>query len=64
MEDRARNIKEIEKSMYKAAVGYEYEENEIKANKRGKTTEIKKVKKHKGPDIRAAVVYMNMFCKE
>jgi len=64
MEDRAKNIEQIEKSIFKAAVGYEYEESEIKANKRGKTTEIRKVKKHKEPDIRAAVAYLNLFCRQ
>jgi len=63
MEDRAKNIAQIEKSIFKAAVGYEYEESEIKANKRGNTTEIRKVKKHKGPDIKAAVAYLNLFCR-
>jgi len=63
MEDRAKNIEQIEKSIFKAAVGYEYEESEIKANKRGKTTEIRKVKKYKEPDIRAAVAYLNLFCR-
>lgn len=62
MEDRARNIEQIEKSIFKAAVGCEYEESEIKANKRGNTTEIKKVKKHKQPDIKAAIAYLNLFC--
>lgn len=64
MEDRAKNIKQIEKSIFKAAVGYEYEESEIKANKRGNTTEIKKVKKHKQPDMRAAIAYLNLFCRQ
>lgn len=63
MDDRANKIKQIEESIFKAAIGYEYEENEIKANKRGNTTEIKKVKKYKAPDLRAAVAYLNMFCK-
>lgn len=64
MADRANNIKQIEKSIFKAAIGYEYEESEIKANKRGNTTEIKKVKKYKQPDIKAAVAYLNIFCKK
>lgn len=63
MEDRANKIRQIEESIFKSAIGYEYEENEIKANKKGNTTEIKKVKKHKTPDVRAAVAYLNMFCK-
>ena len=63
MEDRAKNIKQIESSIFKAAIGYEYEESEIKANKRGNTTEMKKVKKYKQPDIKAAVAYLNLFCR-
>lgn len=62
--DRAKNIEQLEKTIFKAATGYEYEESEIKANKQGNTTEIKKVKKYKQPDIRAAVAYLNIFCKE
>lgn len=64
MEDRAKNIKQIEKSIFKAATGYEYEESEIKANKRGNTTEIKKIKKHKEPDVKAAIAYLNLFCEQ
>jgi hypothetical protein len=64
MEDRAKNINQIEKSIFKAAIGYEYEESEIKANKRGNTTEIKKVKKHKQPDVKAALAYLNIFCRK
>lgn len=63
MESKAENIRQIEKSIFKAAVGYEYEESEIKANKRGKTTEIKKTKKYRPPDTRAAVAYLNLFCR-
>lgn len=59
----ANEIQQIEKSVFKAAIGYEYEESEVKANKKGKTTEIKKVKKHKQPDLRAALLYLNMFCE-
>ena len=63
MDVRAKEVQQIEKSIFRAAIGYEYEESEIKANKRGNTTEIKKVKKHKQPDLRAAMVYLNMFCE-
>lgn len=64
MKDKEKKLKTIEESIYKAAIGYEYEENQIKANKRGNTTEIKKVKKQKGPDIKAAALYLNMFRKK
>lgn len=64
MDDRANKIDQIEKSIFKAAIGYEYEESEIKANKRGNTTEIKKVKKYKQPDIKAALAYLNIFCRK
>lgn len=63
MENRADNITKIEKSIFKAAIGYEYEESEIKANKKDNTTEVKKVKKHKQPDVRAAIAYLNLFCE-
>ena len=63
MENRADNITKIEKSIFKAAIGYEYEESEIKANKKDNTTEVKKVKKHKQPDVRAAIDYLNLFCE-
>lgn len=63
MEDRAKNIMQIEKSIFKAATGYEYEESEIRANKKDNTTEVKKVKKHKQPDVRAAIAYLNLFCE-
>lgn len=63
LEDNTRNILEIEKAIFKSATGYEYEESEIKANKRDNTTEVKKVKKHKQPDVRAAIAYLNLFCE-
>lgn len=63
MEEKTQNVLEIEKAIFKAATGYEYEESEIKGNRTGNTTEVKKVKKHKQPDIRAALVYLNLFCE-
>lgn len=64
MKDKEDKLKSIEESIYKAAIGYEYEENHIKANKKGQTVEIKKIKKQKGPDIKAAALYLNMFRKK
>lgn len=64
MEDREQNILEIEQAIFKATIGYEYEESEIKGNRTGNTTEVKKVRKHKQPDVRAALVYLNLFCEE
>jgi len=63
LEDKTQNVLEIEKAIFKAATGYEYEESEIKGNRTGNTTEVKKVRKHKQPDIRAALVYLNLFCE-
>lgn len=63
MEDKTQNILEIEKAIFKAATGYEYEESEVKGNRTGSKTEIKKVKKHRQPDVRAALVYLNLFCE-
>lgn len=63
MENRTNNVMQIEKSIFKAATGYEYEESEIKGDKNG-TKELKKVKKYKAPDIRAAVAYLNLFCDQ
>lgn len=64
MEGRTTEVTEIENAIFRSAIGYEYEESEIKGNRTGNTTEVKKVRKQKHPDIRAAMVYLNLFCKE
>ena len=43
----------LKNALLKRALGYEYEEKTIEANREGKTTGIKIVKKYMPPDIKA-----------
>jgi hypothetical protein len=54
------NNEELQAALLKRALGYDYEEVEMIASKDGKTTKIKKTKKHVPPDINAMKMYLRL----
>lgn len=58
-------IEQLEESLYKRAMGYEYEETEITVSKESnKPTKIKKVKKYLAPDTTALIFALTNLKKE
>jgi transcriptional regulator with XRE-family HTH domain len=58
-------IEQLEESLYKRAMGYEYEETEIIVSKDGnKPTKVKKVKKYLAPDTTALIFALTNLKKE
>lgn len=54
------NMKDdLKEALLKKATGYEYEETEITASKDGKSSRVKKTKKHMPPDLNA-IKYLSM----
>ena len=43
----------IKEALLKRALGYDYEEKIVQANREGKTVSIKLIKKHVPPDVKA-----------
>jgi hypothetical protein len=53
MVNKKNDEEKVKEALLKRAMGYEYEEKEIIADKTGKPGKIKVIKKHMPPDIEA-----------
>jgi hypothetical protein len=49
---------QVEMSLFKRAVGYEYEETKVIATKDGKAVKVEKTKKHVAPDVTAQIFWL------
>lgn len=53
MVNREKDLEMVKESLKKLATGYDYEEKEIIADKSGKQTKVKIIKKHIPPNLDA-----------
>jgi len=53
--------KDVKTALLKRAIGYEYEERIVEADKNGKTVKVKLIKRHIPSDIKAAERVLRMI---